>query len=1854
MQKSNQQTTRSFRRRGLALLLSVFLITGSALGAGIGALAADDGVLALPGGTPKEVERFQIRVTNPQEAPRTSLAIPEGLVLESWEAEGEGAEASYGGDAALTVSGGAICGFTAAAGDYSLRLISLGYEPEDPQAAGTAAGEQVAALDFTVEPAETPAPPQEEREFGVFGANPLAKFDGLDLSGVNDVKTYATDTNMAGHESFAATARMLQAVAEFQSASTGRSIEITIAKGLMFDTLPGFSTPDSGLTWSYNNSLLPTEQQSAVTGATFTPETITTSNVTDRSTKAGTVTYTVSSDPTVNVTELRLAPTVKYNEEFMINTDASKTLPDAVTVTTRENGGVIESQTLESIVVQGAARQYAWNSVSIKTVEADMNFQTTWALGLYRTGYLRNAPDTTGVSYYLPEAEFTITVPKGVTYNGISFSTAAGSAFSGTGSAAVTSVTGNSSDDGGTKITVKLTDIYVDAGKTKNITLDLTVDNPAPAAGTYVTVGSLKLKDADDAALKDVSGSFNTVSLVVPSPGTVPLLIGKSAISVGYVPDSLIDAGEGTLLGAFSLRNAGAQILPLYTVRLDFPAAPAEVLPRIVHIPVANATTGAVPHLTAHVRSTSSSSERVISETNMTAGRYAPVSLLCYAVFAPVLSPDEYMDWIEYEVENLPADYGSSGANGYSNQVITGVYGAFAGRPADNETKITAVASPGAISAVHGINTNYGTWSGDWTSPQIPSKDVSVPVADPNVNLQVTGTSAAAGSVPVFANGETFMAGNTYTRAAGIRIPQSVYFSASSPYTGTATYVRGLDIYLRGMGALTIDADSIQVRQNTEAIVVDGVTAVGVFAQVPASDITVLQDNAGGTVYKVHLPDAILSRGGAGAAKYGGTSRSLSLQYSFTVRRDAVTAEHSFQDLIWAYPLYDDDQGHAIGTAPYIKGVRSVYLPYNNKNRYDVANDGTTGWLYGTLPATSNFVVQAQSNFMAATSARLLAGNSAGDWKTGIYDALKLTPFGEIQYRFHAQNNSGKDVGSYVAHIPVPKAGEGAGSGFESDPGQPAQFEWTAVLTGPVVPPAGVDPSKITVLYSPLYVPDTNGALTSFEAWNPANAASYRTVRIEHTEPISDGGSHDYILPLKAGGTHEQQLAWTNTGAVNFYSSFLSFNLNSVAHTNDNSEPVAALLSSGIVVGRVYRDNDRNGVFGAGDVPLEGVQVLPVVTGGPTYAANGNAAKVLPAVSTDANGYYQVVLADGDVVSLEISNPLSGTKMLRFYGDTSVRNTKTLTGVEATSIETDLKGGATGLIPPYFIQWNDNLTPSGGNADFSAYAVYRYGNEAVFSGEIAPALSTPPTATLTGSHFFSRWYSNQSGTGGFEPAGWYGGDVTFYALRDFYTATFYTNDGTGDIFDVQSPLAPGAGLTNPGAPAGTTPFYLDHEFTGWYRGSDQGGAIWDFHSDTVNSNINLFAGWTPKVFTLLFDPNGGANDGADANYNVVTGIISRHLTGSGNTLGGNMPRSPERAGYIFDGWFDTLAAAGGAAFTASTPVTDSGTVYARWTPKNYTVKYDVNGATSGPIADKTNVVWTDTGLLPHTPPARDGYTFIGWDVTAGGSKTGVTNYDSYAELAEHNEATASVTLRAQWSAAGKYIVRYDGNDATGGTMADDSVYHGENYSIPANAFTRSGHTFTGWEASGDKTGAYADRATLLNVTGDVTLTAQWRRNGGGGGSVTPVVTPPSTDPGGGTTDPGGSGNDNSNGGTDVPDAPDSPTVPDNASSADRPAPGGHDPGTPPVPAVAGSSLVPGDDGSFIEIGEDGVPLGAWHWDDPLQEWVFEEYPPPLASLPQTGATAASGAFFLLAFLLLAAGCSLMAVRLRRQGRHYKA
>lgn len=131
------------------------------------------------------------------------------------------------------------------------------------------------------------------------------------------------------------------------------------------------------------------------------------------------------------------------------------------------------------------------------------------------------------------------------------------------------------------------------------------------------------------------------------------------------------------------------------------------------------------------------------------------------------------------------------------------------------------------------------------------------------------------------------------------------------------------------------------------------------------------------------------------------------------------------------------------------------------------------------------------------------------------------------------------------------------------------------------------------------------------------------------------------------------------------------------------------------------------------------------------------------------------------------------------------------------------------------------------------------------------------------------------------------------------------------------------------------------------------------------------------------------------------------------------------------------------------------------------------------------------GDLPE--PYLKGYTFAGW-YTAKSSGTKVTKTTVVPKTAKETKV-----LYARWT-ANKYSLTFFGNGATGGKMAavTDKSYT-KTATIPANAFTKKGYVFDGWNTQADGKGAdYSDKqaiqlTTFANVNKTkTTLYAQWK------------------------------------------------------------------------------------------------------------------------------------------------------------------
>jgi len=83
------------------------------------------------------------------------------------------------------------------------------------------------------------------------------------------------------------------------------------------------------------------------------------------------------------------------------------------------------------------------------------------------------------------------------------------------------------------------------------------------------------------------------------------------------------------------------------------------------------------------------------------------------------------------------------------------------------------------------------------------------------------------------------------------------------------------------------------------------------------------------------------------------------------------------------------------------------------------------------------------------------------------------------------------------------------------------------------------------------------------------------------------------------------------------------------------------------------------------------------------------------------------------------------------------------------------------------------------------------------------------------------------------------------------------------------------------------------------------------------------------------------------------------------------------------------------------------------------------------------------------------------------------------------------------------------------------------------------------------------------------------------------------------------------------------------------------PPTPPQPTDSNNTLIPDENGNYVETNEKGVPKGEWSWDVKLQEWVYEPYTPS-GNLPQTGYN--SYLLYLIPLLVLSLGEAVITAR----------
>ena len=297
--------------------------------------------------------------------------------------------------------------------------------------------------------------------------------------------------------------------------------------------------------------------------------------------------------------------------------------------------------------------------------------------------------------------------------------------------------------------------------------------------------------------------------------------------------------------------------------------------------------------------------------------------------------------------------------------------------------------------------------------------------------------------------------------------------------------------------------------------------------------------------------------------------------------------------------------------------------------------------------------------------------------------------------------------------------------------------------------------------------------------------------------------------------------------------------------------------------------------------------------------------------------------------------------------------------------------------------------------------------------------------------------------------------IKIYYDRETYEVSF-SHDGTSEPIAAQT-IRYGGTVTEPTAPT-KAGYVLNH-----WQTSD--GTAWKFAENTVTGTLTLTAQWRA---------------GSDTAYTV------KHYL---QNLDGTYPTEPEATepctGTTGADAVVTLKqyeGFGSGTYASEVIAADGSTVVEVRYPRNsYTVTwYDWDGTTE---LGSGKFKYGETITVPDTvkkPSRRTGYTFASWK-------------DAGTMPAANKTITASEES-AHWT-ANTYTVTFNANGGTGSMENQVYIYDAEQ-TLTANAFSKNGYEFAGWNTQPDGSGTlYTDAQTVSNLTaennGTVTLYAQW-------------------------------------------------------------------------------------------------------------------------------------------------------------------
>ena len=225
---------------------------------------------------------------------------------------------------------------------------------------------------------------------------------------------------------------------------------------------------------------------------------------------------------------------------------------------------------------------------------------------------------------------------------------------------------------------------------------------------------------------------------------------------------------------------------------------------------------------------------------------------------------------------------------------------------------------------------------------------------------------------------------------------------------------------------------------------------------------------------------------------------------------------------------------------------------------------------------------------------------------------------------------------------------------------------------------------------------------------------------------------------------------------------------------------------------------------------------------------------------------------------------------------------------------------------------------------------------------------------------------------------------------------------------------------------------------------------------------------------VTFKANGGT--GSDytqtVKYNTSTALTANKFT---------------RTGYSFNGWKTAANSGTSYANQASVKFTANTTLYAQWTPNQYTITYKDQGGSNFSGTNKANLPAQHTYGTATTlvNGVKTGFNFDGWFTTQDCTGSAVTSLGATAY-------TANITLYAKWTIIEE--TKYDViiSSAGNGKVEPSGTQKVGASGIDVTATANTGYKFKQWSyTAGATANPLNTETTLVTATGNGTVTASF-------------------------------------------------------------------------------------------------------------------------------------------------------------------